>query len=108
MTPVCALDQLTPERGAAVLVGLAQIALFRIGGQVRAVDHRDPRTGANVLARGIVGTTGDRWYVASPLHKERYDLESGACLDDPRMRIRTWSVDVIDGVVHVGAPRDGG
>lgn len=103
VVPVCRIEQLVPERGVAALVGEAQVALFLIVGRVFAIDHRDPRTGANVLARGIVGTAGDRVYVASPLHKERYDLHTGECLDDDAFRVRTWGVDLRDGIVHVGA-----
>lgn len=104
---VCRLDQLSPERGAAVLIGERQVALFRIddahGPTVYALDHRDPFTGANVLARGIVGTSGDRWYVASPLHKQRFDLATGECLDDNTVRVDVHPVGVVDGHVHVDA-----
>jgi nitrite reductase (NADH) small subunit len=102
---VCRLGDLTPERGVAALVHGHQVALFRIdddgGTRVVAVDHRDPCSGANVLARGIVGSTGGRWYVASPLHKHRFDLATGACLDDAGVAVRVWPVSVVEGVVHV-------
>ena len=105
-TAVCRLDQLLPERGAAALVGQRQVALFRLEGPhgttIHAIDHRDPFTGANVLARGIVGTAGDRWYVASPLHKQRFDLATGECLDDDAVRVDVHAVYVVDGIVHVG------
>lgn len=106
MTPVCRLEQLVPERGVAALVGGEQVALFLVGDRVHALDHRDPRTGANVLARGIVGTAGDRWYVASPLYKERFDLTTGECVDEPGFRVRTWPVEVRDGIVHVASLPD--
>lgn len=98
------LTDLTPERGVAVLVQGVQVALFRVvedaGERVYAVAHRDPFTGANVLARGIVGQTGGRWYVASPLHKQRFDLATGACLDDDRVSVRTFGVRVeADGTI---------
>lgn len=103
MTVVCRLDDLVPERGAAVLLGSEQVAVFRVddGDRVRvhAVGNRDPFGGANVIARGIVGTLDDRWYVASPLHKQRFDLETGACLDADDVALPTWVVDVVDGDV---------
>lgn len=102
---VCRLDQLVPERGVAALVGDVQVALFRVDGpdsiEVHAIDHRDPFTGANVLARGILGCLDGRWYVASPLHKQRFDLATGACLDDDSAAVRCFPVHVADGVVHV-------
>jgi nitrite reductase (NADH) small subunit len=68
---------------------------------VHAVDHCDPATGFGVIARGLVGSTGDRPYVASPLHKQRYDLETGECLDAD-LRLQVWPVRVADDVVLVG------
>ncbi len=104
-TAVCLVDRLVPERGAAALVDGRQVALFRVDGpegtQVHAIDHRDPFTGANVLARGIVGAVDGRRYVASPLHKQRFDLQTGACLDDDAHAVRVWRTHLVDGVVHV-------
>jgi nitrite reductase (NADH) small subunit len=98
---VCRLDQLVPERGVAALVDGEQIALFRVDDDVFAIAHRDPFTGSNVLARGIVGTAAGRWYVASPLHKQRFALTTGQCLDDDGVCIRTYPVHVVDGLVHI-------
>lgn len=100
---VCPLDRLDPERGAAALVDGRQVALFRLpDGTVRALDHRDPATGANVLARGLLGTAADgEWYVASPLHKHRYSLEDGRCLHAPELSVEVHGVEVVDGIVHV-------
>jgi nitrite reductase (NADH) small subunit len=100
---VCPLDRLDPERGAAALVAGRQVALFRLpGDRVVALDHRDPATGANVLARGLLGTTaGGEWYVASPLLKHRYSLDDGRCLGEPSVSVAVHDVDVRDGVVHV-------
>lgn len=104
---VCALDQLAPERGGAVLVGDTQIALFRLAvdglDMVFAIDHQDPFSGANVLARGIVGSVDGRDYVASPLHKQRFDLRTGECLDVPGVMVAVWPTTIIDGIVHLVA-----
>ncbi len=101
MSAICLVDDLVPERGAAALLDGEQIALFRIDDDVFAIDHCDPFTGVNVLARGIVGATEAGWYVASPLHKQRFALATGECLDDPGVRVRTYATHVVDGVVHV-------
>jgi len=100
---VCRLDQLDPERGVAAMVHGHQVALFRLGdGTLRALDHRDPATGANVLARGLLGTTADgEWYVASPLHKHRYSLDDGRCLDASDLAVAAHGVEVVGGTVHV-------
>ncbi|GGW38477.1 nitrite reductase small subunit [Streptomyces lucensis JCM 4490] len=91
---VCDLSALDPGRGvAALLPGGGQVALFRDrGDRLYAVDNRDPFTGAAVLSRGLTGTHRDRPFVASPLLKQRFDLESGQCLDDESVRITAYRV----------------
>jgi nitrite reductase (NADH) small subunit len=102
---VCRYQDLEPERGVAALVGGFQVAVFRLAdGSVAALDHRDPFSGANVMARGIVGTRDDVPTVASPMHKQVFDLRTGACLDDPAVALRTFAVQVVDGLVRIGAP----
>lgn len=109
---VCTMRQLIPERGVAVLVEGRQVALFRITGGdsqfVYAVSHRDPFSGANVIARGIVGSvgTGDqqRDTVASPMYKHVFDLRSGECLTDGSQQLETFRTYVAGGVVYVELP----
>lgn len=104
-TPICPLDRVEVERGVAALVSGAPIALFRThSGHVYALDNVDPLTGASVLSRGIVGTRGDIPTVASPMHKQAYDLRTGECLDAAGVRVRTYQVRVRDGFVEIGAP----
>ncbi|WP_405013423.1 nitrite reductase small subunit NirD [Kitasatospora sp. NBC_01539] len=94
-TAVCDLDHLTPGRGVAVLLpDGTQAAVFRDRSDtLYAVANRDPFTGAYVLSRGLIGSTGDgRVYVASPLLKQRFDLANGQCLDDESVRIPVHAV----------------
>ena len=101
-TRVCNLDALAVDRGAAALVDGHQVAVFRLAsGDVYAVDHRDPFSGANVMARGLVGTRGDTSTVASPIYKQVFDLSTGQCLDDESVTLRSWPVRVVDGMVEV-------
>lgn len=100
---VCHLEDLLPERGAAALVHGEQVALFRLAdGTVRAVQQQDPFTGAYVISRGLVGTRGDRPTVASPLHKQVFDLVDGTCLEPGGPGLRVWDVRLEHGVVLVG------
>ena len=99
---VCAYADLVPERGAAALVGGQQVALFRLAdGTVHAVGHHDPFSGANVMARGIVGTRGDVDTVASPVYTQVFAVRTGRCLDDDAVRLPCWPVEVRGGRVHV-------
>lgn len=91
---VCDLTQLLPGRGvAALLPDGTQVALFRDrAGQLYAIDNRDPFSGAAVMSRGLTGTHQGRPFVASPLLKQRIDLESGQCLDDEAVRVATYEI----------------
>jgi nitrite reductase (NADH) small subunit len=131
---VCRVADLEVERGrAALLGGRTQIALFLLAdGTVRAVSNYDPYGAAHVLSRGIVGTKSlgntpqpsrntplpdsghDAWHgsdlreevptIASPLHKQAWDLRTGMVVEtqgkDPR-DIPVWPVAVRDGHVLV-------
>jgi nitrite reductase (NADH) small subunit len=100
---VCNLDDLTPDRGAAAMIGVRQVALFRLSGDdvIYAIAHHDPYSGANVMARGLVGTRGGVPTVASPMHKQVFDLRSGENLDDPAVRLDTWQTRVVGEVVEI-------
>ncbi len=100
---VCPLERLEVERGAAALLDSGdQVALFRLpDGEVYAVQNRDPFTGAYVMSRGIVGSRGDRDVVASPMHKQSFDLRTGRCLDDDDTALTVYPVRVRAGMVEV-------
>ncbi len=103
-TPVCALDALTPDRGVAALVDGEPVAVFRLSGgdeQVVAIGNVDPFSGASVLSRGIIGSRGDTVTVASPVYKQRFDVHTGACVDDPSIAIPVLRTRVVDGRVEV-------
>lgn len=100
---VCRVDDLEVAWGEAALIAGRQVALFRTGAdEVFAVAHEDPATGAHVMARGILGSRGERPTIASPLHKEVYDLETGECLSGPGAALATFAVRIADGCIEVG------
>jgi len=107
---VCALGDLEVERGRAALIDGEQLALFLLpDGTVRGVDNLDPFSGAHVMSRGIVGSRsvkdrGDVPTVASPLHKQVFDLTTGRCLDTqgkPDAALRVWPLTIVDDAVFL-------
>ncbi|MCP3817610.1 nitrite reductase small subunit NirD [Streptomyces sp. A3M-1-3] len=94
---VCDVSALTPGRGvAALLPDGSQAAVFLDrSGRAYAIANRDPFTGAQVLSRGLLGSRDGRPFVASPLLKQRFDLESGRCLDDESVAIEAFQVRVM-------------
>jgi nitrite reductase (NADH) small subunit len=89
---LCPVAALVPERGVAALVDGEQVAVFLVDGELFALGNVDPFSGAAVLSRGIVGSRGDRLTVASPIYKQRFDLRTGECLDDPGVQVPTYQV----------------
>ena len=99
---VCPLEELEPAWGEAALIAGRQVALFRTGAsEVYAVSQQDPATLANVMARGIIGSRGSRPTIASPLHKEVYDLETGQCFTNPELSLDAFATRVVDGFIEV-------
>lgn len=118
LVPICPLDALTPERGAAALLpDGTQIAVFLLDdGSVRAVQQHDPYSRSNILSRGLVGThlltvegeTEGRLVptLSSPMYKQSWDLDTGAVLDSgggEKLPIAVFDVEVVDDHVHVSA-----
>ena len=109
-TPVCRLVELEVERGAAALVNGQAVAVFRTHDDtVYAVGNQDPFSRASVLARGIVGTRTvdgeDVPFVASPMHKQAFDLRTGRCLDEEGVSVASYEVRVVEGVILIGPRR---
>ena len=101
-TAVCGVDDILPDTGAAALIDGRQVAVFRLGAdRFYAIDHIDPKSGAGVLARGLVGNLGDRVVVASPIYKNHFDLATGECLEFPEHSVRAHAVRIEQGRVLV-------
>jgi nitrite reductase (NADH) small subunit len=104
-TTACAYDFLIPNRGVAVLLpDGAQVALFKLDdGSLHAVGNIDPFSGAAVMSRGIVGDRGGRPTVQTPIKKQAFALDDGACLDDPDVVLPVYPTRIVDGSVEIGA-----
>ncbi|MBN8284555.1 nitrite reductase small subunit NirD [Zoogloea sp.] len=99
---VCAVDDILPNTGVCALVEDRHVAVFRVGeADFYAIDNVDPKSGASVLSRGLVGNLGEHVVVASPLYKNHFDLATGACLEAPEYSVRAHSVSIEDGRVRV-------
>ena len=79
--------------GAAKLVRLngEEIAVFKHRGKLCALQNACPHEGGQLSAGRIEG--GE---VVCPLHGYRFDLQTGACGNDPKLQARTYPL-VADG-----------
>jgi len=83
---ICSFNQILNNSGVAALVGGEQVAIFRVDQEVYAIGNRDPFSGANVLARGMV--------VASPVYKQHFSLLTGRCIEDPSVSVPVYRARV--------------
>lgn len=99
---VCRRDVLQPERGVAALINGVQVAIIVTFDEVvHAIGNIDPYTGSAVLSRGIVGTRGGVATIASPLHKQAFNLHTGASLVDPDTCVPVYPARVLDGYIEI-------
>lgn len=101
-TDVCPVDDILPDTGVCALVQGRHVAVFRVGAdRFFAIDNVDPKSGASVLSRGLVGSLGERVVVASPLYKQHIDLQSGECIEQPELSVSAHAVRTEGGLVQV-------
>ena len=103
---VCAVDDVVPATGAAALLAGEQIAIVRtIDDRWFAISNFDPFSHAFVLARGIVGDRGGVPKIASPIYKQNFNLETGECFDDPKVRLPVYPLRLNGPRVEVALAR---
>ncbi|HEX2214459.1 MAG TPA: nitrite reductase small subunit NirD [Mycobacterium sp.] len=105
-TTACRYDYLITNRGVGVLLADgAQAALFRLDDDtLHAIGNIDPFSGAAVMSRGIVGDRDGRPTVQSPIKKQAFALDDGACLDEPDVSLPVYATRITaDGLVEIGA-----
>ncbi len=101
-TAVCPAEDILPNTGVCALIEGRHVAIFKVGAADHyAIDNVDPKSGASVLSRGLVGNLGDRIVVASPLYKNHFDLKTGECLELPEMSVQAHRVELRNGLIWV-------
>ncbi|WP_339843564.1 nitrite reductase small subunit NirD [uncultured Halopseudomonas sp.] len=103
---VCSRTDLVANSGVVAWLDGNQIALFYLprtdqGEQVFALENCDPKSGANVIGRGIVGHLNGALVIASPLYKQHFRLEDGACLEYPEQQLRVWPARISSDTVEI-------
>ena len=102
--PLCNTADLVAGSGIVALAGGQQVALIYLPDteqQVFAIGNRDPKSGANVIGRGLVGNLGGDLVIASPLYKQHFRLSDGSCLEYPEQQLPVWPVRVLGDRVEI-------
>ena len=96
---VAPIADLLPGGSLAATAGGAEVAVFNLGGELRAVEGRCLHKGG-CLADGMVA----EGVVTCPRHWWRYDLRTGERQGAPQLRLACYPVRVEDGRVEVLVP----
>ncbi|MHA0999196.1 nitrite reductase large subunit NirB [Leclercia pneumoniae] len=100
---ICGIDEIPEQAGIGARLGEQQIALFRFGKAVYALDDLEPGSSANVLSRGILGDAGGEPVVISPLYKTHIRLRDGRQCDTGEQAVRAWPVKIEGNQVWVSS-----
>lgn len=100
-TSVCDSSDLLPNLGVRALVKGRQVAIYRVRDRLYGISALDPFSNAAVLSRGIVGDLKGQTVVASPIFKQHFNLETGVCLEDDKVRLPIYAVRELDGKIQV-------
>ena len=104
---ICKSDDILPNMGRCALFDSTQVAIFKVitagKEQLYAIDNHCPFSQANIISRGIVGNIADKTVVASPLYKQHFDLQTGECIEDDTVKIKTYAVRLAKGVIELAA-----
>jgi nitrite reductase (NADH) small subunit len=104
---LCSRRDLVANSGVVAWLDGVQVALFHLpsgehGDKVYAIDNRDPKSGANVIGRGLLGQLKGDLVIASPLYKQHFRLEDGSCLEYPEQSLRVWPARLNGDAVEIG------
>ncbi|MBC8649588.1 nitrite reductase small subunit NirD [Pseudomonas sp. MTM4] len=105
---LCSRRDLVANSGVVAWIDGEQVALFHLpdtetGEQVYAIANKDPKSGANVIGRGILGQLKGDLVIASPLYKQHFRLADGSCLEYPEQHLQVWPVRLNGDAVEIAA-----
>ena len=109
---LCDASEVPPGKRVVRDVGGRSIGVFNVGGRFFALHNRCPHRGGALCLGPVTGTalpTDDYRYdygregeiIRCAWHGWEFEIASGRCLVDARVRARTFPVEVEDGAVYV-------
>src|SRR5262249_10512330 len=96
---VCKLADVPEGLGHTVYVGEFALALFRVNGEIHAIDDTCPHMGAS-LGSGFV----ENGTVTCPWHFWRFRLADGKWADNTRLGIGCYAVRIVRDEIQVELP----
>ena len=93
---VAATGEISPGEGRVVETGGRALAVFNVEGTYYAIDNTCSHRGGPLGEGDLEGTV-----VVCPWHAWRWDVTSGANVNNPALKMACFPVTVIDGAVLV-------
>jgi nitrite reductase/ring-hydroxylating ferredoxin subunit len=108
----CHVADVPPGERVIVELNGRSVGVFNVGGTFYALRDRCPHSGGALCRGPVTGTTlptRDRSFVYGMAgrilrcawHGWEFEIETGRCLSDPRLRAKTYPVVVEEGSVYV-------
>jgi nitrite reductase/ring-hydroxylating ferredoxin subunit len=94
LVALIAMDELPDRRGRRVCTAGYDLAVFKVGDAVYAIDDSCPHAGSSLSGGRTDGTT-----VGCPAHGLKFDLVHGRPRKPGRLQARTHRLQVVDGLV---------
>ena len=88
------VDEIRPGEGRAVEVPGHTVAVFNVDGRFYAIDNTCPHRGGPLADGELDGTA-----VACPWHAWRWDVTTGANVNNPAVEIACFPVTVENGAI---------
>jgi len=109
---ICNIADIAKNTGVCAEFNDKQVAIFHIKttgdeksvsgiSEVKAVCNHDPFAKANVLSRGLITEKDRKYYVASPLLKQEFCLDTGQCQQDESVAITTYKSRIYGDLVQL-------
>ena len=96
---VAAVADVPPGEGRVVDADGRQLAVFNVDGAFHAIDNACPHRGGPLGDGDLEGTT-----VSCPWHAWRWDVTTGANVNNPVLRVACVPLAVEDGALWVELP----
>ena len=91
-TTLCTLDELRDSEGKYVEIDRWQLAVFRVGEDVRVIDNWCPHAGGSLAGGAVEGGC-----VYCPWHGWPFRLSDGEMPTQPGFAVKTYTVRLLDG-----------
>ena len=93
------LDEIPPGAGTCVTVNGNAVALFNVDGAYHAIDNTCPHRGGPIGDGDLEGRVA-----ICPWHGWRWDVTTGANVNNPAVRVPAFPVSAEDGALLVELP----